>query len=293
MNILSFDIEEWYLEKTYHGGRSAKYAEFDRILDLLLNLLDEVKTKATFFCVGKMAVEFPDVIRKIAERGHEIGCHSDRHLWLTSLDREELMEDTYSAVSSLEQCIGKKVISYRAPAFSIGEDNKWAFEILAKCGILRDASVFPAVRDFGGFADFRHKIPTQIKYNGYALKEFPVSTVKLLGNEVAYSGGGYFRFFPLPFIRNKMKKQPYSMTYFHIGDLLAETNRVMTKKEYEDYFKENGSLLNRYKRHIKTNLGKKEALNKLIELIRDEEFIDLQKADELTDWNLAPKIILD
>ncbi|QFG53733.1 polysaccharide deacetylase family protein [Chryseobacterium sp.] len=292
MNILSFDIEEWYVEKAYQGGRNEKYAEFDQILNIILDLLDEVKTKATFFCVGKMAVEFPHVIRKIAERGHEIGCHSDKHLWLTKLTREEAIEDTYSAVSSLEECIGKKVISYRAPAFSIGEHNKWAFEILSQCGIKRDASVFPAVRDFGGFAAFEHKMPTLITYNGCVLKEFPVSTIKLLGGEVAYSGGGYFRFFPLSFIRKQMKKQSYSMTYFHIGDLIPEMNRVLTRDEYEDYFKESGNLLNRYKRHIKTNLGKKDALNKLIQLIRNEEFIDLAEADERTDWSKAQKMIL-
>lgn len=293
MNILSFDIEEWYVEKAYQGGRKEKYAEFDHILNIILDQLDEVKTKATFFCVGKMAVEFPHVIRKIAERGHEIGCHSDRHLWLTYLNRHETMEDTYSAVSSLEQCTGKKVISYRAPAFSIGENNKWAFEILAQCGIERDASIFPAVRDFGGFAAFEHNVPTLINYNGCELKEFPVSTIKLLGTEVAYSGGGYFRFFPLPFIRKEMKKHSYTMTYFHIGDLIPEMNRVLTREEYEDYFKESGNILNRYKRHLKTNLGKKDALNKLTKLIKLEEFIDLAEADIRTDWSKAKTMVLD
>ena len=291
MNILSFDIEEWYLEKIYHGGRSEKYAEFDSILSEILDLLDAINSKATFFCVGRMAVEFPEVIRKIYNRGHEIGCHSHRHIWLTKLTRSQVQEDTYSAIESLQQCTGGKVISYRAPAFSIGEDNKWAFEILSQCGIRRDASVFPALRDFGGFASFSYKEPVLISYNGHTIKEFPLSTIKLLGRETAYSGGGYFRFFSLSFIRRQMEQQSYSMTYFHIGDLIPEMSRVMSREEYENYFRENGNVLNRYKRYVKSNLGKKEAMNKLVKLMNTVKFVDLAEADELTDWGRTPNIV--
>lgn len=290
MNILSFDIEEWYIEKTYHGARKEKYAEFDEVLEKILDLLDEVHAKATFFCVGEMAKDFPGVIKKINRRGHEIGCHSDKHLWLTKLNRKELINDTRIAFDALEQCTGEKVLSYRAPAFSIGDSNKWAFEVLAKCGIERDASVFPAVRDFGGFASFEQKIPTLITYNGISLKEFPVSTIKLLGNEVAYSGGGYFRFFPLWFVSKQMKRQSYSMTYFHIGDLLSDKKRIMTREEYEEYFKENGSLINRYKRYFKSNLGTKGAFDKLMKLIKSKDLISLAEADLKINWGEVPVV---
>jgi polysaccharide deacetylase family protein (PEP-CTERM system associated) len=292
MNILTFDIEEWYIEKTYHGGRKDRYAEFDRILNQMLDLLDSLNTKATFFCVGEMANDFPEVIKRIASRGHEVACHSNKHVWLNKLTKEEVIEDTRKAVDSLEQCTGQKVISYRAPAFSVGESNPWVFEVLANCGIKRDASVFPAVRDFGGFASFTEKTPSLVTYNGITLKEFPIATIKLLGNEVAYSGGGYFRFFPLSFIRNQMKQQSYSMIYFHIGDLIVDMKRVMTREEYEEYFKEKGSFVNRYKRYVKSNLGTKGALNKLIKLIENEEFIDLEEADRRIDWGIVPKIEL-
>lgn len=290
MNILSFDIEEWYIEKVYYEDHKEKYIEFETVLEKILNILDEENIKATFFCLGKMANDFPTVIKKINARNHEIGCHSNKHLWLTKLNRDEVFEDTRLAVEALEQCTGKKVLSYRAPAFSIGEDNKWVFEILTQCGITRDASVFPALRDFGGFASFEQKTPTIINYKDTTLKEFPVSTINLFGNEVAYSGGGYFRFFPLSFITKQMKIQPYSMTYFHIGDLLPETNRLTSKKKYEEYFKEKGTFLNRYKRYIKSNLGTKGAFNKLIELLKSTEFINLAQADASIDWDNVPKI---
>lgn len=283
MNLLTFDIEEWCLFK-----RKEKHVEFDRYLDVILNKLDERQMKATFFCLGKMGNLFPEVVRKIQARGHEIGCHSNVHIWLNKMTEAECREDTHCAVASLEQCIGDKVKSYRAPAFSIGENNKWAFEILAENGIERDASIFPAARDFGGFPNFGHKTPCIIDYNGIRLKEFPVCTAKVMGKEMAYSGGGYFRFFPLSFVKKEIKKSNYSMCYFHIGDLIPESYGVMSKKAYESYFKEKGTLKARYTRYLKSNLGKKNAFGKMMKLIDGMDFVGLQEADSVIDWVKVP-----
>lgn len=291
MNILTFDIEDWYIEQAFHGARTEKYKEFDNYLNLILDTLDGCQTKATFFCLGKMANDFPNVVKKIAAAGHEVGCHSNKHQWLNKMTREEAFADTRTAVDSLEQCIGKKIKSYRAPAFSIGESNKWAFEVLEECGIERDASVFPAARDFGGFPSFSHKTPTVIELPGGAsIHEYPISTANIFGKEVAYSGGGYFRFFPLSFVRREMARQDYTMTYFHIGDLLPETSGIMSRQAYEEYFKENGSYKNRLKRYLKSNLGKKNALEKLIKLIRSTEFDNIEEADKMVDWGEAARL---
>ncbi len=285
MNILTFDIEEWFLEKHNHGNRSERLAEFDRYLNEILDLLDERGLRATFFCVGGMASDFPQVVRLIDSRGHEIGCHSHRHTWLNKMPPAEVLGDTRRAVDALEQCVGKKIVSYRAPAFSIGESNPWAFEALARCGIGRDASIFPAARDFGGFPGFGHRTPVIIEREGIRLKEFPVSTASVLGKRLAYSGGGYFRFFPLWFIRREMARSDYAMCYFHLGDLIPEASRVMTREAYEAYFKEQGTWLNRRKRYIKSNLGKKSAYDKMRSLVGNTAFINLAQADSTINWD--------
>lgn len=287
MNVITFDIEEWY---AYLG--QGREAEYDRYLDAILEKLDERKFRGTFFCVGEMGRLFPEVIRKIQARGHEIGCHSNIHTWLNKMTEEECREDTRRAVDSLEQCIGEKVVSYRAPAFSIGESNKWALEILAENGIERDASVFPAARDFGGFPRFGQKVPSLIEYNGICIKEYPICTARLAGKEVAYSGGGFFRFFPLSYVKREIRKASYSMCYFHIGDLLPETSGVLSRQEYEDYFKEPGTLKARYLRYFKTNFGKKNALDKLMRLVSDVNFVNLEQADKQIDWAKALKVVL-
>lgn len=292
MNILTFDIEEWYLEKRYFGDHVERYKEYDKYLDLILEILDRRGFKGTFFCVGGMATEFPEVVKKIESQGHEIGCHSFKHVWLNKMSREEVMEDTRMAIDALEQCIGKKVKSYRAPAFSIGKDNKWAFEVLSQCGIKYDASVFPAERDFGGFAQFTEKAPTLVYFNEGIMKEFPVCTSTLWGKELAYSGGGYFRFFPLSYIKREMVRNDYSMVYFHIRDLLTETERMMSREKYESYFKAPGTLKNRFFRYVKTNLGKKSAFCKMIKLIETETFVNIEQADAMIDWEKQEPVLL-
>ena len=292
MNILTFDIEEWYVEKEYYGGRTERYREFDGYLNRILDLLERLDVKATFFCVGKLATDFPQVVKLIASKGHEVGCHSNTHQWLNKMSRQEALEDTRAAVDALEQCLGEKVVSYRAPAFSIGQNNKWAFEVLAECGIDRDASVFPASRDFGGFPQFKSHEPTLVTYQGITIKEFPIPTTKLLGKELAYSGGGYFRFFPLWFIKGCMKRNGYNMCYFHIGDLLESPKKVQTKAEYEAYYREPGTLINRYKRYLKRNLGRHGVFEKMEQLICSDNFMGLEEVDGMLDWDSVPRIEL-
>lgn len=292
MNILTFDIEEWYLEKAYFGAKTSKYAEYDSLLEELLPKLDEAKQKGTFFCVGKMATDFPKIVKKIDAAGHEIGCHSNTHQWLNKMTYNEAMEDTHAAVDALQQCIGKEVKSYRAPAFSIGSENKWAFEVLAANGITRDASVFPVSRDFGGFPEFTRIEPTIVKYNGIEIHEYPIPTTKVFGKEIAYSGGGYFRFFPYRFVEKEMKRTPYSMTYFHLGDLNPVFSGVMSKEDFESYFGEKGTVWARYMRYMKTNLGVKGNKKKLFKLLDNINFCNIESAEQYVDWETASVVTL-
>lgn len=292
MNILTFDTEEWAVAKVGGYGTADKYAEYDDYLNRILDVLGERDFKATFFCTGLLAKDFPQVVKLIKSRGHEIGCHSYHHTWLNKMSKEEMTEDTCLSIDALEQCIGEKVKSYRAPAFSIAKSNKWAFDILKECGITRDASIYPAERDFGGFAEFGQKTPTIVYSEHCQIKEFPICTTKFLGKELAYSGGGYFRFFPLSFVKSRMAEREYNMCYFHINDLLPEKGGVPSRQEYEAYYKEKGTLKNRYIRYFKTNLGKKTALAKLMKLIKTEVFVNLEQADKMIDWQQAPSVIL-
>lgn len=292
MNILSFDIEEWYLEKHFNGDRAAKYVQYDNKLHKILDELDKNNLKATFFCVGKMATEFPDVIRLITSKGHEIGCHSNEHTWLDKMDEATLKRDTQYAIRALEDVCGQKVKSYRAPAFSITENNKWAVSVLAECGIENDSSIFPAARDFGGYPSFPQDTPCKISYQSSELKEYPVCFSNVMGKSIAFSGGGYFRMLSNSTIKNMMNKRDYNIFYFHLKDVIDEKIGMLSKNQFEDYFKEPGTLKNRCVRYLKDNLRFGNVYDKLAGLMTNSSFISIATASECINWTEKETIIL-
>ena len=292
MHIITLDIEEWYIEKTCLGGRRKQYELFGRTLDKCLQLLSDNGVAATFFCLGQMGRHFPEVIRKIKDAGHEIGCHSNIHRWLNKMTVEECREDTKVAVETLEQCIGQKIKSYRAPAFSITAQNPWAFEILSENGIERDASVFPAARDFGGFSEFGAVGPSIVSRNGVSIKEFPVCPLKVLGRQIVYSGGGYFRFFPESFIRYEINRADYVMMYFHINDLASIKEKFLTQKEFEWYYKEPGTFFKRCKRYFKGNFAWGNTFEKFSSIVRKGRFTNLEQAEKEIEWDELKRVEL-
>lgn len=293
MNILTFDIEEWYIEKAFHGGRAFRYREFDDTLAKVLDVLDRLGIKATFFCVGKMALDFPDVVRRIASKGHEIGCHSFIHVWVNKMTEEILREDTTDALKALEDIVGHKVTIYRAPAFSITEKNPWAIQVLAECGIESDASIFPGPRDFGGYPSFPIDTPCMIDYQGTMIKEYPVGMMSVAGRRIAYSGGGYFRLIPYWLTSWEMKRRDYDICYFHMNDLIERKSRkLMSRVDYEEYFMQSGTLKNRLIRFFKSNAKTGDTFKKFMRLLSEHQFVNIEEADKMIDWDEAETIKL-
>ena len=284
MNILSFDVEEWYLEKILFGDRTFRYQQFDDTFAKLMDELDRLGIKATFFCVGKLALEFPQVVKSIADRGHDVGCHSNEHTWLDKMDEALLREDTREAIKALEDVSGQRIIAYRAPAFSITEKNKWAIDVLAECGIEMDSSIFPASRDFGGYPMFPQDKPCLVKHGDAIIKEFPIGLTSVMGKRIAYSGGGYFRMLPYGFVKRTMSARDYNISYFHLNDLINQKIKMMNRAEYEEYFKEIGTFKNRVSRYVKSNIGTGDAYGKLMRLFKDMSFVNLSVADQSIDW---------
>ena len=284
LHILTFDIEEWFhIDFKPRPNLEAHWEQFEsRIhtnMDTIFRMLDTVPYPATFFCIGWVARKYPEVIRRIDRYGHEIGSHSDLHQVAYSLDPDAYRQDFRKAIDSLEQVTGKKVRSYRAPAFSIRPDNRWAFETLIENGIEVDCSIFPVYRDYGGFSDFGAAQPCWVEYQGSRLREFPMNYARAAGNRgLVFSGGGYFRLLPYPLIRRLFRQQPYVMAYFHPRDFDAGQPML-----------EGISRWQRFKSYV----GLKEACNKFERLLKDFEFVDLREAERQVDWERAPVIRID
>lgn len=162
----------------------------------LLDLLGRHQVRATFFVLGWVASEKPGLIRRIAEAGHEIACHSNEHRLIYDLSPAEFKADTLTAIRAIENACGITPRTYRAPSFSVTQKSLWALEILAECGFTHDSSICPIVHDrYGlpGSPRHAHVIETP----SGPLMEVPVATVQLSKTRVApVGGGGYLRLFP-------------------------------------------------------------------------------------------------
>jgi polysaccharide deacetylase family protein (PEP-CTERM system associated) len=275
MNILTFDIEEWFVYQKYpKGGKDYYLPIIDDYLEKLLLLLKERKLSATFFCLGKVAEEYPYVIKKIVEGGHEIGCHSYEHKLVTGMTKSEFYEDTNKAKKILEEVSGQKVTAYRAPAFSITESTKWALSVLIELGFEYDCSIFPSDRSFGGFPSYPSDQPGFIEINGLKIKEFPVNISKILGMSIPFSGGGYFRLVPYKIINSELRKKEYVMSYFHIRDFDAKQKHVKSFRYFQSYY------------------GIKSAYEKLSKYVRSNDFMSLYEASEMINWEQTQSIKL-
>ena len=192
-------------------------------------------------------------------------------------DRKTFSNDVEKSIKTIEDCIGQKVTSFRAPGFSITKKNIWAFEVLHEVGIEKDASVFPAGRAHGGMPSFSEAVPSIIDYNGIKLKEFPINTYNIFGRPYIFSGGGYFRLMPYEIIKAWTNDSEYVMSYFHPRDF------------------DNGQPIIpglSLPRLFKSYVGIKKCKQKLIKWLKDFDFIDLKKADEMIKWDNVPIIKL-
>jgi polysaccharide deacetylase family protein (PEP-CTERM system associated) len=224
-NALSVDVEEYYHAAIFRMGTSSLArrpleSRVEHSMDRLLALLAEHDARATFFVLGEVAAEHPSVVRKIAAGGHEVACHGDRHEDVYRQSPDEFRDDLRQAKARIEDVTGAGVIGYRAPNFSIGRAQAWAFDILLDEGFRYDSSTYPIFHDRYGQVT-APRFPYEIWINETAsLTEFPIGTTQVFGMNVPIGGGGCFRLAPLAFYRmgiervNEREQQPV-MFYLH------------------------------------------------------------------------------
>ena len=281
MNILTFDVEEWFHLLDNDSTRTEK--EWDKYpvriyenVERILRILEETGTKATFFIIGWVAKKYPDIVKRIAEK-YEIGSHTMNHQLVWQQSPTIFKGDIESSIKLLEDITGKKVLYFRAPGFSIRRQEAWAFEILHDMGIVADCSVFPAHHAHGGIPEYTKAEPSIICHNQICLKEFPISVKHIMGKPVVYSGGGYFRLFPYSLIQKWVGRSNYVMTYIHPRDL--DVGQPMIKDLP-------------LQRKFKSYVGLKGAEKKLYRLLADFHFMDIQTAMEQIDWCNVPRIVI-
>lgn len=261
MNILTFDIEDWFHILDHPATKTpetwGRYeSRLHRNMDVIFRILEDTGTRATFYCLGWVAEKYPDVIQRIDSLGFEIACHSNIHQLVYELTPEQFFDDTRIAKDRIEQVIGRKVIGYRAPGFSFTKETMpWAFETLAQLGFAHDSSIFPTRRAHGGYQGFSSTVPCVLNVGDREIIELPMSTYPLFGSQMVYSGGGYFRLFPESLIGHLLRRQDYVMTYLHPRDfdahqpMIPDLSRVRRFKSYHGLSMTESKLRNLLMKH--------------------------------------------
>lgn len=204
-NLFSVDLEDWFTPLHLTRDLSddilrSNEIRIEKSTLKLLELLDTKQVKATFFILGWIAKELPDLIKEISSRGHEIASHSYSHKILTLMSKEEFKKEIQLSLEAIDKAIGKPVKGFRAPCFSVTNKNLWVFDVLKENGFIYDSSIFP-------FGDYPKEARNQKDKNFFKLKngliEFPIKAVHLGGVTIPFGGGGYFRLYPYSFFKKK------------------------------------------------------------------------------------------
>lgn len=196
-NAFSVDVEDYFQVSAMapyvsRGDWETTPCRVERNVDRLLELFSQSDAKATFFILGWIAERYPEVVKRIGASGHEVASHGFAHLRATEQTPLDFLADIQRAKSLLEDISGSRVCGYRAPSFSIGLRNQWAFDCILEAGYRYSSSVYPIRHDHYGMPD----APRYAYRSREGLIEIPITTTRILGRNFPAGGGGYFRLLP-------------------------------------------------------------------------------------------------
>lgn len=207
-NAMTVDVEDYFQVQAFAGviDRTAWDTIPCRVeanMDRILQQFDAAGTAATFFTLGWIADRYPAVVRRIVAAGHELASHGYGHARADRQTPDEFRADVRRARGVLQDLGGVPVIGYRAPTFSIGPRNPWAFDVLDEAGYAYSSSVYPVRHDLYGAPD-APRFPYRPAAG--ALVEIPMTTVRLVGRNLPCAGGGYFRLMPYALFRTLLRR---------------------------------------------------------------------------------------
>ncbi|MDO8450854.1 MAG: DUF3473 domain-containing protein [Rhodoferax sp.] len=232
INALTIDVEDYFQVSAFapHIARSewnTRECRVERNIDVILEMLARHDTKATFFTLGWIAERYPDMVRQIVQQGHELASHGYGHERASDQTEEAFFADIQLAKIVLEDLTDREVNGYRAPSFSIGTGNLWAFDCLARAGYRYSSSIYPIRHDHYGMPDsprFAYEVRPD-------LMEIPITTLRVFSRNLPSSGGGYFRLLPYALSRWMLNRvntddRESGIFYFHPWEIDTEQPRI-------------------------------------------------------------------
>lgn len=216
--LLSIDFEDWHQLVHRRLGLQdwdRPYAALERQTAVVLDLLDDLDARATFFLLGMSAVNHRGLAQEIVRRGHEPACHGFAHARVYDQTKEEFRADLERSVEAIADATGRRPVAYRAPAFSINRRTPWAYDLLAEAGFRYDSSQYdsPRIRErIRGIPESPYRLELA---GGAELWELPVA----VWGSVPVGGGAYWRVVPPRLLDHALdrvrRRTDYPVLYFH------------------------------------------------------------------------------
>ena len=232
INALTIDVEDYFQVSAFapYIARSewnTRECRVERNINFILEILARHNTKATFFTLGWIAERYPQLVRQIVKEGHELASHGYGHERASDQSEKAFFADIHLAKIVLEDLSDCEVNGYRAPSFSIGTGNLWAFDSLSRAGYRYSSSIYPIQHDHYGMPEsprFAYEVRP-------GLVEIPITTLRMLNRNLPSSGGGYFRLLPYALSRWMLKRvnghdRESGIFYFHPWEIDTEQPRV-------------------------------------------------------------------
>ena len=244
VNALTVDLEDWYhVCGAGEVGDASKWDAYEsrvcRNTERVLSLLRAAGARATFFVLGYIAAKEPGLVRAIASEGHEVASHGHFHRRVFELSPAEFDEDLARSMEAISAASGYRVVGYRAPEWSIRPHTMWVLPLLRKRGIVYDSSMVPLTRM--GDRSFP-RVPCRLKTEYGDIIEFPLTTVRCLGEGIPFTGGLPLRLTPYFFILSKIRKlnrlgRP-ALVYVHPWEFDLEQPRLELpwSRQFMHYF---------------------------------------------------------
>ncbi|HEU4700629.1 MAG TPA: XrtA system polysaccharide deacetylase [Gemmatimonadales bacterium] len=236
VHFFTVDVEEYFQVTAFEqivarDEWTRLPSRVERSVDRLLDLLARHGAHGTFFTLGWVARSHPWVVRRIADAGHEIACHSYWHRRVWTLSPAEFRADVRDAKAALEDVTGRPVHGFRAPSFSIRPGVEWAFDVLLEEGYRYDSSLFPIRRPDYGYPGAPCE-PHLIERRAGTLLELPLATMTLAGLRLPAAGGGYLRQLPFGVVRAAFRQAAArgvpAVFYIHPWEIDVEQPKLPT-----------------------------------------------------------------
>jgi polysaccharide deacetylase family protein (PEP-CTERM system associated) len=232
VNALTVDVEDYFQVSALapYIARSEwdiRECRIERNVDRILTILNDCGARATFFTLGWVAERYPRLVHQIVAEGHELASHGYGHERASDQDETSFYDDIARARQTLQDIAGVRVRGYRAPSFSIGPENAWAFDCIGRAGYEYSSSIYPIHHDHYGMPD----APRFVHHVQRNLVEVPVTTARMFSYNWPAGGGGYFRLMPYPLSHwllervNKVDRQP-AVFYFHPWEIDPSQPRI-------------------------------------------------------------------